>query len=101
MLGGALAIKTLPIAQYPSIAPPAIAISVSYPGASAATVQSTVVQVIAQQLELRPGHQAGHRASSGAEQAAVGDAAAADRSSVARHTRRQVDAKFPPGHRIL
>jgi multidrug efflux pump len=50
MLGGALAIKTLPIAQYPSIAPPAIAITVSYPGASAATVQSTVVQVIEQQL---------------------------------------------------
>jgi multidrug efflux pump len=50
MLGGALAIKTLPIAQYPSIAPPAIAITVSYPGASAETVQSTVVQVIEQQL---------------------------------------------------
>src|ERR1700676_5015838 len=50
MLGGALAIKMLPISQYPSIAPPAIAISVIYPGASAATVQSTVVQVIEQQL---------------------------------------------------
>src|SRR5271167_3249841 len=50
MLAGALAIKTLPIAQYPSLAPPAIAITVSYPGASAATVQSTVVQVIEQQL---------------------------------------------------
>ena len=50
MLGGGLAIRTLPIAQYPSIAPPAIAISVIYPGASAATVQSTVVQVIEQQL---------------------------------------------------
>jgi multidrug efflux pump len=50
MLVGGLAIKTLPIAQYPSIAPPAIAITVSYPGASAATVQSTVVQVIEQQL---------------------------------------------------
>src|SRR5271155_5904192 len=50
MLGGGLAIKTLPIAQYPSIAPPAIAITVIYPGASAATVQSTVVQVIEQQL---------------------------------------------------
>jgi hydrophobe/amphiphile efflux-1 (HAE1) family protein len=50
MLVGGLAIKTLPIAQYPSIAPPAIAISVVYPGASAATVQSTVVQVIEQQL---------------------------------------------------
>jgi multidrug efflux pump len=50
MLAGALAIKTLPIAQYPSIAPPAIAITVTYPGASAETVQSTVVQVIEQQL---------------------------------------------------
>jgi len=50
MLAGALAIRSLPIAQYPSIAPPAIAISVSYPGASAETVQSTVVQVIEQQL---------------------------------------------------
>src|SRR5277367_1153577 len=50
MLAGGLAIKTLPIAQYPPIAPPAIAISVNYPGASAETVQSTVVQVIEQQL---------------------------------------------------
>ncbi len=50
MLAGGLAITTLPISQYPSIAPPAIAISVSYPGASANTVQSTVVQVIEQQL---------------------------------------------------
>src|ERR1700685_3304362 len=50
MLGGGLAINTLPIAQYPSIAPPAIAIAVNYPGASAETVQSTVVQVIEQQL---------------------------------------------------
>ncbi len=50
MLAGALAITTLPIAQYPSIAPPAIAITASYPGASAATVQSSVTQVIEQQL---------------------------------------------------
>ncbi len=50
MLAGVLAIRVLPIAQYPSIAPPAISISVSYPGASAATVQGTVVQVIEQQL---------------------------------------------------
>jgi multidrug efflux pump len=50
MLAGALAIRTLPIAQYPSIAPPAVSISVNYPGASAETVQSTVVQVIEQQL---------------------------------------------------
>ncbi|POA54287.1 MULTISPECIES: efflux RND transporter permease subunit [unclassified Pseudomonas] len=50
MLVGALAILKLPINQYPSIAPPSIAISVTYPGASAQTVQDTVVQVIEQQL---------------------------------------------------
>ncbi len=50
MLVGALSILKLPINQYPSIAPPAISISVSYPGASAQTVQDTVVQVIEQQL---------------------------------------------------
>src|ERR1700683_492719 len=50
MLMGALAITTLPIAQYPSIAPPAISLQVVYPGASSDTVQSTVTQVIEQQL---------------------------------------------------
>ncbi|MEE3158856.1 MAG: efflux RND transporter permease subunit, partial [Pseudomonadota bacterium] len=50
MLAGGLAILKLPINQYPSIAPPAVGISVSYPGASAQTVQDTVVQVIEQQL---------------------------------------------------
>jgi hydrophobe/amphiphile efflux-1 (HAE1) family protein len=50
MLAGGLALLTLPIAQYPSIAPPAISISVNYPGASAETVQNTVTQVIEQQM---------------------------------------------------
>ncbi len=50
MLGGGLAVTTLPIAQYPSIAPPAISIQVTYPGASAETVQNTVTQVIEQQM---------------------------------------------------
>ena len=50
MLAGGLALLTLPIAQYPSIAPPAISISVVYPGASAETVQNTVAQVIEQQM---------------------------------------------------
>ena len=50
MLAGGLSILSLPIAQYPAIAPPLISISVTYPGASAETVQSTVVQVIEQQL---------------------------------------------------
>ncbi|MFV0454290.1 MAG: efflux RND transporter permease subunit [Pseudomonas sp.] len=50
MLAGGLAILGLPVNQYPSIAPPAVGISVTYPGASAQTVQDTVVQVIEQQL---------------------------------------------------
>lgn len=50
MLAGGLALTRLPVAQYPDIAPPAISISVNYPGASAATVQSSVVQVIEQQM---------------------------------------------------
>ncbi|HWM67538.1 MAG TPA: efflux RND transporter permease subunit [Steroidobacteraceae bacterium] len=49
-LAGVLAIRKLPIAQYPSIAPPSVAITVTYPGASAETVQDTVVQVIEQQM---------------------------------------------------
>ncbi|MBR0646733.1 efflux RND transporter permease subunit [Plastoroseomonas hellenica] len=50
MLFGLLSLRTLPVAQYPAIAPPAISITVSYPGASAETVQDTVVQIIEQQL---------------------------------------------------
>ncbi|MBB3103880.1 efflux RND transporter permease subunit [Azomonas macrocytogenes] len=50
MLIGGLSILRLPINQYPDIAAPAVAISVTYPGASAQTVQDTVVQVIEQQL---------------------------------------------------
>src|ERR1700736_6358844 len=50
MMAGALSITNLPVAQYPSIAPPAVSITVTDPGASAETVQSTVVQVIEQQL---------------------------------------------------
>ncbi|MFC5697317.1 efflux RND transporter permease subunit [Pseudomonas sp. GCM10022186] len=50
MLAGGLSILKLPINQYPSIAAPAVGIQVSYPGASAQTVQDTVVQVIEQQL---------------------------------------------------
>ncbi|WP_222909760.1 MULTISPECIES: efflux RND transporter permease subunit [Pseudomonadaceae] len=50
MLAGALAVLNLPVNQYPSIAPPNVSISVNYPGASARTVQDTVVQVIEQQL---------------------------------------------------
>ena len=50
MLGGLLAVKTLPVSQYPPIAPPQITINAMYPGASAQTVQDTVTQVIEQKL---------------------------------------------------
>lgn len=50
MMGGALAAISLPVMQYPGIAPPQVSINVTYPGASAQTVQDTVVQVIEQQL---------------------------------------------------
>ncbi len=46
MLGGALAIYNLPISQYPPIAPPTIGINALYPGASAETVENSVVQMI-------------------------------------------------------
>lgn len=51
MLAGLLAIKTLPVSQYPPIAPPQITINAMYPGASAQTVQDTVTQVIEQKLQ--------------------------------------------------
>ena len=51
MLAGILAIKSLPIAQYPSIAPPAISITANYPGASARTLEDTVTQVIEQKMK--------------------------------------------------
>ncbi|GAB6854227.1 efflux RND transporter permease subunit [Asaia astilbis] len=50
MLVGGVAIFSMPIAQYPSIAPPQIAIAVDYPGASADTVNNTTVRPILQQM---------------------------------------------------
>ncbi|HEY2819377.1 MAG TPA: efflux RND transporter permease subunit [Casimicrobiaceae bacterium] len=49
-LAGALSIAMLPIEQYPTIAPPAVQISAQYSGASAETVENTVVQVVEQEL---------------------------------------------------
>src|SRR5512136_1970629 len=50
MLAGALAIHSLPISQYPPIAPPSIAIDAFYPGASAKTVEDSVTQIIEQKM---------------------------------------------------
>ncbi len=54
VLGGALAILQLPIAQYPNIAPPIITVSTTYPGASAKTIEDTVVTPIEQELNGAP-----------------------------------------------
>ncbi|MDR0826932.1 MAG: efflux RND transporter permease subunit, partial [Desulfovibrio sp.] len=51
MLGGLFALKALPVAQYPNIAAPEVAISALYPGASAKTVEESVTQVIEQQMK--------------------------------------------------
>jgi multidrug efflux pump len=50
-LAGALAIRTLPVAQYPTIAPPEVGIGANYPGADAQTAQESVTQIIEQQLQ--------------------------------------------------
>ncbi len=50
MLVGGLAIYNLPISQYPPIAPPSIAIDAFYPGASAETVENSLVQIIEQKM---------------------------------------------------
>jgi multidrug efflux pump len=50
MLAGVLAIRGLPIEQYPQVAPPTVSINASYPGASAETVENSVTQVIEQRL---------------------------------------------------
>ena len=57
MLAGAMAILKLPVAQYPDVAPPAISIWGSYPGASAQTVQDTVVQIIEQNMNGLDGYE--------------------------------------------
>lgn len=48
MLGGLLALTTLPVSQYPEIAPPTIQISANYPGADAQTVENSVTKIIEQ-----------------------------------------------------
>jgi multidrug efflux pump len=50
MLAGAISAFSLPVAQYPTIAPPAVQVNAIYPGADAATLQNSVTQVIEQQL---------------------------------------------------
>ncbi|MBU2980007.1 efflux RND transporter permease subunit [Alteromonas sp. C1M14] len=50
IMAGILSIQSLPIEQYPKVAPPSVSISASYPGASAETIENTVTQIIEQSL---------------------------------------------------
>ena len=51
MLAGALAIPSLPISQYPTVAPPTVTVSTNYPGASAQVVEDSVTQIIEQSMK--------------------------------------------------
>src|SRR6266487_1601381 len=50
VLGGTIALFTLPVAQYPDITPPTVEVSASYPGANAQVVAATVAAPIEQQV---------------------------------------------------
>src|SRR5450631_4527000 len=52
---GSVSIKQLPIAQYPTVAPPSIIVSAVYPGASAQTLEDSVISVIEQEMNGSPG----------------------------------------------
>ncbi|MBC7455548.1 MAG: efflux RND transporter permease subunit, partial [Massilia sp.] len=55
MVLGGVAITQLPIAQYPSVAPPSIVINAAYPGASAQTLEDSVISVIEREMNGSPG----------------------------------------------
>jgi multidrug efflux pump len=50
LLAGIIALRSLPVEQYPSVAPPSLSIGVTYPGADAKTLEQNVTQVIEQEL---------------------------------------------------
>jgi multidrug efflux pump len=50
LLAGFISLRSLPIEQYPPVAPPSLTISLAYPGASAETLEQNVTQIIEQQL---------------------------------------------------
>ncbi|MES2076244.1 MAG: efflux RND transporter permease subunit [Pseudomonadota bacterium] len=57
LLGGALAITVLPVAQYPTIAPPSIVVTANYPGATAQVLDDAVTSVIEQEMNGADGLQ--------------------------------------------
>ncbi|MEO8923644.1 MAG: efflux RND transporter permease subunit, partial [Caldimonas sp.] len=52
---GGVTIKQLPVAQYPTVAPPSIVLTATYPGASAQTLEDSVISVIEQEMNGSPG----------------------------------------------
>lgn len=50
ILGGVLAIPKLPVAQYPAVAPPTVSISVSYPGATPETMNTSVISLLEREI---------------------------------------------------
>src|SRR3978361_1959273 len=55
LLLGGVAVKQLPIAQYPTVAPPSIVLTATYPGASAQTLENSVISVVEQEMNGSPG----------------------------------------------
>lgn len=51
MLAGLMALRTLPVSQYPDIAPPLVRVAAQYPGASAPVVENSVTQILEQELK--------------------------------------------------
>ncbi|GIZ50212.1 efflux RND transporter permease subunit [Noviherbaspirillum aridicola] len=71
LLAGALSITGLPVAQYPTIAPPAVQITATYPGATAQTLENSVTSLIEQELNGAPGLQYMESQSQGNGQAQI------------------------------
>ena len=55
LVAGGVSIRLLPIAQYPTVAPPSLSVTAFYPGASAKTLEESVLSVIEQEMNGSPG----------------------------------------------
>jgi multidrug efflux pump subunit AcrB len=119
MLAGIAGVSTLPVQQFPDIAPPQVNINTTYPGASAAILETSVTQVIEQQLTgldgllyfsstssssgqvsisaTFEGHQPRHRPGAGPEQGPAGPLAPALGGAAAGRARDEVEPRLPVG----